>query len=105
MKEIGERVKYLRADVLKLTQEEFSQQMSISRTSLSMIENHRAMPGFFFMYILHTHFKVNLHWLVSGKGDCLNLDSPDLHDLHDEHDFNSEQNQDNPKNHSSDILI
>jgi transcriptional regulator with XRE-family HTH domain len=69
MKAIGERIKYLRTEVLGQTQEDFASALCISRSGLSMIENHQNLPGCFFLYILHTTLHVNLHWLMTGEGE------------------------------------
>jgi transcriptional regulator with XRE-family HTH domain len=69
MKVISERLKYLRTEVLGQTQEQFAAIMGISRSGLSMIENNVVLPGFYFLYILHTVHKINLHWLMTGDGE------------------------------------
>jgi transcriptional regulator with XRE-family HTH domain len=69
---IGARVR-LRRSVLDLTQEQLRarlefEQVYISRTQFSRIENGQAMPDAFELLGLHATLGVTFDWLVRGEG-------------------------------------
>lgn len=67
--EIFERIKYLRKDVLKITQQEFSDAIHISRSNMGNIEIGRiAVTDRVFKDICEM-YNVSEQWLRTGEGD------------------------------------
>jgi transcriptional regulator with XRE-family HTH domain len=64
----GERVRYIRTEIARMSQAGFAQLLNVSQSSLSDIEANRNMPGYLFCYLLHTAYRVNLNWLYTGEG-------------------------------------
>lgn len=70
--EIYERLKYLRKEILNLTQEEFSQKLLITRGNLASIEVGRISLTDRNIQMICTIFNVNENWLRTGEGDPFN---------------------------------
>ena len=66
---IHERIKHLRKNELKLTQEEFAQKIKISRSNLANIESGKISITDRVCVDICTTFKVNEDWLRNGSGD------------------------------------
>jgi transcriptional regulator with XRE-family HTH domain len=73
LKEIGNRVKALRAS-LNLRQNQFAQKLEVSQSFLSYIEKGQRKPSFEFLLSLLSNLKVNLHWFLTGQGEMFNRD-------------------------------
>ena len=65
--EIYERIKYLRKTVLKLSQEEFSKKINISRSNLGNIETGKIKLTERVLVDICRVFNVNQNWITSGK--------------------------------------
>lgn len=67
--EVHERIRYLRKDVLKLTQQEFSDTLKISRSNAGNIEIGRIAVTDRVILDICEKYNVSVEWLRSGKGD------------------------------------
>ena len=67
--EIHERIKYLRKDILKLTQQEFSDSLKISRSNMGNIEIGRIAVTDRVICDICEKFKINEEWLRTGNGN------------------------------------
>lgn len=70
--EIYERLKYLRKEILNLTQEEFSQKLLITRGNLASIEVGRISLTDRNIQVICTTYNVNEKWLRTGDGEPFN---------------------------------
>lgn len=68
MKTFGERLKWLRKDQ-KLTQQDFADNLGISRGALANYEVGRNEPIDAVIVLICSKFAVNETWLRTGKGD------------------------------------
>lgn len=66
--EIHERIKYLRKDILKLTQQEFSDSLKISRSNMGNIEIGRIAVTDRVICDICEKFNINEEWLRIGNG-------------------------------------
>lgn len=67
-KKFGENLKTLRT-TLNLTQEELGKKILVTKQVIYRYENGLIAPGLAHLNYLHDDLNVNLHWLLSGKGD------------------------------------
>ena len=67
--EIHERIKYLRKDILKLTQQEFSDSLKISRSNMGNIEIGRIAVTDRVICDICEKFNINEEWLRTGNGN------------------------------------
>ena len=67
--EIGGRITFIRLS-LGLKQAEFSNIIDISKGNLSDLENNRYKPSYQAIVKIVDNFKVNPHWLLTGKGEA-----------------------------------
>lgn len=68
LKETGERMQAIRKK-LGYRQNEFAKQLGISNASLSEIEAGNAKPRYELIYHITKKFKVNVYYLIHGRGD------------------------------------
>lgn len=74
--EISHRVKYLRKDVLKINQDDFSKKIGLSRSNIANIETGRVKLTDRTISDICREFNINEHWLRIGKGEMeLTMDS------------------------------
>ena len=73
--EIYERLKYLRKEILNLTQEEFSQKLLITRGNLASIEVGRISLTDRNIQVICATYNVNEKWLRTGDGEPFNEQS------------------------------
>ena len=66
--EIHERIRYLRKDILKLTQQEFSDSLKISRSNMGNIEIGRIAVTDRVVCDICEKFNINEEWLRTGNG-------------------------------------
>ena len=66
--EIGERIRYLRKNILHLTQDEFAPRIRISRSNVGNIETGRIGATDRVIEDICSEFNVNMEWLESGEG-------------------------------------
>lgn len=75
---LNERVKQLRKDILKMSQEDFGKQIGISRSNVANIENGRINLTDRVISDICSKFNVNEKWLRTGHGEMfLELDRED----------------------------
>jgi len=68
--DIGDRFKFARIHILKMTQPEICKELNIaSRTTISNWENKRAKPPMKYLHMISNKFNINFNWLISGNGD------------------------------------
>ena len=68
---IGERIKFLRKEILNLTQQEFADALNISRSNLGNIEIGRVATTDRTRADICSKYNVSPHWLSTGVGDPL----------------------------------
>ncbi|MBO5485024.1 MAG: helix-turn-helix transcriptional regulator [Lachnospiraceae bacterium] len=66
---IGERIRYLRKDILHLTQQEFSNSIKISRSNLGNIETNAVSVTPRVLDYISEKYLVNPDWLLNGGTD------------------------------------
>lgn len=66
---INERVKYLRKEVLKLTQQDFSKVLNISRSNMGNIETGQISLTERIILDICEKYNVNETWLRTGEGE------------------------------------
>ncbi|MBE7704495.1 MAG: helix-turn-helix transcriptional regulator [Cyanobacteria bacterium SIG29] len=64
---IGKRVKELKG-ALKLTSSELAKKLEIPVRTIGSYERNEAQPGPKFLSALIENYKVNINWLLTGKG-------------------------------------
>lgn len=67
--EISERIKVLRKDILKLTQQDFSEALNMSRSNMGNIEIGRIAVTDRVISDICEKFNVNEKWLRNGTGN------------------------------------
>ena len=77
MDTIGERIRYLRKDILNLTLVEASARLGISNPSLSAIETGKNNPSNQTIRSICREFRVREEWLRSGDGSMYMQLTPD----------------------------
>lgn len=75
-----ERVKYLRKNILHLTQEEFASDIDISRSNLGGIETGKVALVERVKKSICRVYKINILWLEEGMGDLRSETPEDLFD-------------------------
>lgn len=89
---ISERVKYLRKDLLKLTQSEFGEKLGIGKAAISRIESNLSQLTEQNMKLICKEFHVNYIWLKEGEGEVFSTVEKSLIDrLTDEYELNPVQ--------------
>ena len=66
--EISHRVKYLRKDVIKINQDDFSKKIGLSRSNIANIETGRVKLTDRTISDICREFNVNEEWLRNGTG-------------------------------------
>lgn len=69
---MNNRIKHLRKDILKLSQEAFGDAIKIKRSSISKIESGENNPSKQTISLICSTFKVNEDWLRNGTGEVFN---------------------------------
>lgn len=67
----GERVKYLRKEMLKMTADKFGEKLGVGRTAISKIENDERGLTDQMVRAICREFNVNEEWLRTGEGEVL----------------------------------
>ena len=62
---IGDRIKFIRGSLTQIT---FAEAIGTGRSTLQQWEANGGFPTGEFLSKIHKKFKVNLNWLLSGKG-------------------------------------
>lgn len=73
---IGERIKYLRKDLLDLTMDEFGGRVGITKSSISTMESGKSNPSDQTVRFICREFNVNEEWLLTGEGEVFQAKSP-----------------------------
>jgi transcriptional regulator with XRE-family HTH domain len=68
LNDLGQRVKKIRRD-LGFSQQDFAKKLSLSGSFLSEIEAGKVKPGYDFIMSIAKEFRVNLYFLLFGKGN------------------------------------
>lgn len=82
MDSLGTKIKYIREQLGRLTQEELGEKLGISKQNVSNYENNLAKPNIEFLSKLNTELNVNLNWLIADNGQPFN--PPPFADVEDE---------------------
>ena len=69
--EIGQRIRKIRSEIAQASQFEFSEQVSMTQSNLSMLENGKIYPSCFLLIKLNIVYKININWLLSGTGEMI----------------------------------
>ncbi len=72
MKTIGERIKYLRKEVLENTQKDFGLRIGLKPNSVSDIENGKNNPTEQTIKAICREFNINENWLRNGTDEIYN---------------------------------
>ena len=72
---VGERIKYLRKDVLGMTQQKFGDSLSITKASVSRLESGENNPSDQTVQLICREFKVRRKWLEEGLGEMFEPES------------------------------
>lgn len=67
----NERLKYIRKELLKLTQNEFGNKIGIKGSTISDIEKGRRVLTKRNLKSICENFNINMDWLLTGNGDIL----------------------------------
>ena len=67
--EVYERIRYLRKEILHLTQEDFAASIKVSRSNLGSIEIGRINVTDRVLSDICDKYDVNKNWLLTGEGD------------------------------------
>lgn len=67
METIGERIKQIRLD-RKLSQQEFAEKLSISRSFISRVEHNKENPSETLLKLISWTFECDFNWLTNGSG-------------------------------------
>ena len=62
---VGDRIRFIRGSLAKI---EFARALGIYRNTLLQWETNKNFPDFESLLKIHKEFKVNINWLISGKG-------------------------------------
>ncbi|MBP1578987.1 MAG: helix-turn-helix transcriptional regulator [Oscillospiraceae bacterium] len=67
MESIGERIKQIRQD-RKLSQQEFAEKLSVSRSFISRVEHNKENPSETLLKLISWSFECDFDWLTNGSG-------------------------------------
>ena len=72
---VCERIKYLRKDVLGMTQQEFADKIAVKRNTVATYETGRSSPSDSALSLICREFGVNEAWLRDGIGEMFKPES------------------------------
>ncbi|MDJ1503549.1 helix-turn-helix transcriptional regulator [Xanthocytophaga agilis] len=72
LKEIGQRIHYVRTEITGLSQRKFVRRMGINQSNISTLEKGQSLPSCFFLFSMHITYDVNLNWIMTGSGEVVN---------------------------------
>ncbi len=78
MNNINERLKYLRKNILKISQEELAEKLNVSRSNIGNIETGRIALTERNITIICNEFNINEEWLRNEKGNIFKNNSQSL---------------------------
>lgn len=67
MENLGERIKSIRTE-MSLTQKQFADALSVSRSFISRLESNKEVPSDSLMKLIGTTYDVSFEWLKTGLG-------------------------------------
>lgn len=73
---IGERIRMVRTEIAKQSQEDFAATVCMTQSNLSMIEKCHYLPSIMLLYLLHHTWHINVNWLLTGEGEKEAQDKP-----------------------------
>ena len=65
---LGERIRRIRTEIAKQSQEEFALLMCMTQSNLSLIETQKILPSCLLLYRLQQTYAINLNWVLTGIG-------------------------------------
>jgi transcriptional regulator with XRE-family HTH domain len=69
LQHIGQRMRQVRTDLARQSQEDFAASLGMTQSNLSMIETGRYLPSALLLYLLLRTYQINLNWLFTGEGE------------------------------------
>ena len=78
MNNINERLKYLRKNILKISQEEFAEKLNVTRSNIGNIETGRIALTERNIITICNEFNINEQWLKNGIGNIFKDNSQSL---------------------------
>ncbi len=66
--QLGERVRLFRKTITRLTQEEFGEEIGVSRQTVNAYERDRQKPNMRMIEAMCTKYNVSPFWLLTGNG-------------------------------------
>lgn len=66
---MNERIKYLRKDILSLTQEKFAEKIGLKRNTIAMYESGDKIPSDRTIKDICREFEIDEDWLRTGEGE------------------------------------
>ena len=72
---VGERIRYLRKDTLKLTLDQFGERIGLKKSALSHIENDNVKLTDQTCRSICREFNISEEWLLTGEGDVFLAES------------------------------
>ena len=72
MNSIGDRIKYLRKDILNKSQKDFGEAIGLKANSISCIETGINTPADQTIILICKEFNINKDWLINGTGEIYN---------------------------------
>ena len=72
---VGERVRYLRKEALKMTLEQFGERLGVKKNTLSTIENDKGNLTEQMRRSICREFNISEEWLLTGEGDVFLAES------------------------------
>ena len=73
---VGERIKYLRTDLLNLSMEKFGEKLGVKKTAISNLESGRRNLTEQMAKAICREYNVNYFWLTEGEGNTF-VELPD----------------------------
>ena len=78
MKSFGNRIKYLRKQILNLTQVQFAERLSLTGSAVTGWEKNNRYPTNSTIKHISKEFNVNYNWLVYGTGEIFEKTDDDF---------------------------
>lgn len=69
MTELKDRIRMIRKELAKLTQEKFAEVLGTTRPAIASYELGKVVPSDTFIQLVCSKFSINQNWLRTGEGD------------------------------------
>lgn len=79
MKNIADKIKYIRVHIMKMTQEEFGKQLNVTRNTIKNWENKISKPHIGYMILISSLCGVSIDYLLFDNLDLM-LSAKDLNE-------------------------